>query len=168
MEYYDPMERNCPWCRRIRPFEKEEAGAAFYMEGEPDTELACCYEADHETERDLERMKTLYPDLAKELFPQIEQVCDQMEYEGSLMYDECPDPVMVRKLTAGIYEAVKDRYQPPEGEDKEETLAVNRETYRRYPPEQNWLSDLIQTLLVDEMFRRRCRRRNCRKWSQKT
>ena len=48
------------------------------------------------------------------------------------------------------------------------TLAMNRETYRRYPPEQNWLSDLIQTLLVDEMFRRRCRRRNCRKWSQKT
>ena len=47
------------------------------------------------------------------------------------------------------------------------TLAMNRETYRRYPPEQNWLSDLIQTLLVDEMFRRRCRRRNCQKWSQK-
>ena len=60
-------------------------------------------------------MKTLYPNLAKELFPQIEQVCDQMEYEGSLMYDECPDPVTVRKLTAGIYEAVKDQYQPPEG-----------------------------------------------------
>ena len=147
MEYYDPMERNCSWCRREAPL--------------------CCYEDDHETERDLERMKTLYPDLAKELFPQIEQVCDQMEYEGRLMYDEYPDPVMVRKLTAGIYEAVKDRYQPPEGEDKEETLAMNRETYRRYPPEQNWLSDLIQTLLVDEMFRRRCRRRNCRKWSQK-
>ena len=147
MEYYDPMERNCSWCRREAPL--------------------CCYEDDHETERDLERMRTLYLDLAKELFPQIEQVCDQMEYEGSLMYDECPDPVMVRKLTAGIYEAVKDRYQPPEGEDKEETLAMNRETYRRYPPEQNWLSDLIQTLLVDEMFRRRCRRRNCRKWSQK-
>ena len=27
MEYYDPMERNCPWCRRIRPFDKEEGEA---------------------------------------------------------------------------------------------------------------------------------------------
>ena len=26
--------------------------------------------------------------------------------------------------------------------------------WRRYPPDQNWLSDLIQTLLMDEMFRR--------------
>ena len=29
MEYYDPMERNCSWCRREAPL--------------------CCYEDDHET-----------------------------------------------------------------------------------------------------------------------
>lgn len=48
---------------------------------------------------------------------------------------------------------MKEQYQPPEGEDKDEMLAMNQETWRRYPPDQNWLSDLIQTLLVDEMFR---------------
>lgn len=110
-------------------------------------------------------MKSLYPEISKELFPWIEDACDQMEYEGSLMYDESPDQNQIRRLTSRIYEQVKDQYQPPEGEDKDEMLAMNQETWRRYPPDQNWLSDLIQTLLVDEMFRRRCRRRNSRQWS---
>ena len=72
---------------------------------------------------------------------------------------------LVRRLTSRIYGQVKEQYQPPEGEDKDEMLAMNQETWRRYPPDQNWLSDLIQTLLVDEMFRRRSRRRNSRQWS---
>ena len=135
------------------------------MKGEPSTPLTRYYEDDYETERDLERMKSLYPETSKELFPWIEDACDQMEYEGSLMYDESPDQNQIRRLTSQIYEQVKEQYQPREGEDKDEMLAMNQETYRRYPPDQNWLSDLLQTLLVDEMFRRRCRRRNTRWWS---
>lgn len=246
MEYYDPMEMKCPWCRRpsrpgfggpprpgfgppppspprpgygpgpggssgppprpgfgppppppppgpgpggpnrprpctrcIRPFEAEEVWQApspeqlpapqsqdsLFQEDEPSTPLTRYYEDDYETERDLERMKNLYPEISKELFPWIEDVCDQMEYEGSLMYDESPDQNQVRRLTSRIYGQVKEEYQPPEGEDKDEMLAMNQETWRRYPPDQNWLSDLIQTLLVDEMFRRRSRRRNSRQWS---
>ena len=138
---------------------------SLFQEDEPSTPLTRYYEDDYETERDLERMKTLYPEISKELFPWIEDVCDQMEYEGSLMYDESPDQNQVRRLTSRIYGQVKEQYQPPEGEDKDEMLAMNQETWRRYPPDQNWLSDLIQTLLVDEMFRRRCRRRNTRWWS---
>ena len=216
MEYYDPMEMKCPWCRRPsrtgfggpprpgfgppppspprpgygpgpggssgpppRPFEAEEVWQApspeqspapqsqdsLFQEDEPSTPLTRYYEDDYETERDLERMKNLYPEISKELFPWIEDVCDQMEYEGSLMYDESPDQNQVRRLTSRIYGQVKEQYQPPEGEDKDEMLAMNQETWRRYPPNQNWLSDLIQTLLVDEMFRRRSRRRNSRQWS---
>ena len=137
----------------------------LFQEDEPSTPLTRYYEDDYETERDLERMKSLYPEISKELFPWIEDACDQMEYEGSLMYDESPDQNQIRRLTSRIYEQVKEQYQPPEGEDKDEMLAMNQETWRRYPPDQNWLSDLIQTLLVDEMFRRRCRRRNSRWWS---
>ena len=162
-----------------RPFEAEEVWQApspeqlpapqsqdsLFQEDEPSTPLTRYYEDDYETERDLERMKNLYPEISKELFPWIEDVCDQMEYEGSLMYDESPDQNQVRRLTSRIYGQVKEQYQPPEGEDKDEMLAMNQETWRRYPPDQNWLSDLIQTLLVDEMFRRRCRRRNTRWWS---
>lgn len=138
---------------------------SLFQEDEPSTPLTRYYEDDYETERDLERMKNLYPEISKELFPWIEDVCDQMEYEGSLMYDESPDQNQVRRLTSRIYGQVKEQYQPPEGEDKDELLAMNQETWRRYPPDQNWLSDLIQTLLVDEMFRRRSRRRNSRQWS---
>ena len=146
------------------PLRRRKSGRLF-QEDEPSTPLTRYYEDDYETERDLERMKNLYPEISKELFPWIEDVCDQMEYEGSLMYDESPDQNQVRRLTSRIYGQVKEQYQPPEGEDKDEMLAMNQETWRRYPPDQNWLSDLIQTLLVDEMFRRRSRRRNSRQWS---
>ena len=34
-----------------------------------------------------------------------------------------------------------------------------------YPPRPvNWFHDLIQVLLQDEMYHRRCRNRNCRRW----
>ena len=189
MEYYDPMEMKCPWCRRpsrpgfggpprpgfgppppspprpgygpgpggssgppprpgfgppppppppgpgpggpnrprpctrcIRPFEAEEVWQApspeqlpapqsqdsLFQEDEPSTPLTRYYEDDYETERDLERMKNLYPEISKELFPWIEDVCDQMEYEGSLMYDESPDQNQVRRLTSRIYGQVKE------------------------------------------------------------
>ena len=122
------------------------------------------YEEDYETERDLERLKNLYPEVAKNLMPYIEDECDKLEFEGSIMFDEYPDKTMLSRITAHIYDQVKDQYNPPEGEDRDEMLAMNTETYRRYPPRKNWLSDFIDVLLFDEMFHRRCRRRNCRRY----
>lgn len=126
--------------------------------------LSWYYEDDYETERDMERLKDLYPEVAKALMPYIEEECDKLEFEGSVMFDEYPDKTVLSRITAHIYDQVKDRYNPPEGEDKDEMLAMNVETFRRYPPRKNWLSDLIDVLFFDEMFHRRCRRRNCRRW----
>ena len=122
------------------------------------------YEEDYETERDQERLKNLYPEVAKELMPYVEEECDKLEFEGSIMFDEYPDKIALGRITAHIYDQVKDRYNPAEGEDKDEMLAMNAETYRRYPPRKNWLGDLIDVLFFEEMFRRRCRRRNCRRY----
>ena len=168
-----------PCTRCIRPFEAEEVWQApspeqlpapqsqdsLFQEDEPSTPLTRYYEDDYETERDLERMKNLIRRSQRSSFRGIEDVCDQMEYEGSLMYDESPDqnpgpPPDFPDLRAG-----EGTVPAPGREDKDEMLAMNQETWRRYPPDQNWLSDLIQTLLVDEMFRRRSRRRNSRQWS---
>ena len=46
---------------------------------------------ERENRRDYEYMKAAYPDTAKRLLPHIEEECDRMEYEGSMMYDEYPD-----------------------------------------------------------------------------
>lgn len=117
-----------------------------------------------ESERDMQKLKEMYPDAAKEILPYVEEECDKMEYDGSVMFDEYPDRVMMGRIRNNIYDRVKDRYELPEEGDKDEVLAMNRETRRRYPPRKNWLGDMIDVLLFQEMHRRRCRHRNCRGW----
>ena len=115
------------------------------------------YQTEREYERDMERMKELYPKRMKKLLAYVEEECDKMEYEGSVMFDEYPDRVMMGKIRNTIYDKVKDKYELPEDGDKDEVLAMNRETRRRYPPRKNWLGDMIDVLLFQEMHRRRCR-----------
>ena len=38
-------------------------------------------------------MKSMYPMSAKKILPYVEEECDRMEYEGSMIYDEYPGPV---------------------------------------------------------------------------
>lgn len=107
------------------------------------------YMTELEYERDMERMKELYPKRMKQLLAYVEEECDKMEYEGSMMYDEYPDKVLLYRTAAGIY----DKAAPiQETEDRE----------RRRDRD---LMDVIQVLLFDEMYRRRGRRRRCcRRW----
>ena len=117
-----------------------------------------------EYEKDMQKLKDLYPKEVKSIQALVEEECDKMEYEGSVMFDEYPDRVMMGKIRNTIYDKVKDKYELPEDGDKDEVLAMNRETRRRYPPRKNWLGDMIDVLLFQEMHRRRCRHRNCRGW----
>ncbi len=119
---------------------------------------------EEENERDWRKLKEQYPDMARIILAEVENVCDSMEYEGSAMFDSIPDKVRVRRLTEEIYEKVKDRYPVEESPDADDMFAMNQEGRRRYPPGQNWLSDFIQVLLYQEMFQRRCRHRGCRRW----
>ena len=74
------------------------------------------YQTEKEYERDMERMKELYPKRMKQLLAYVEEECDKMEYEGSMMYDEYPDKVLLYRTAAGIY----DKAAPiQETEDRE-------------------------------------------------
>lgn len=119
---------------------------------------------EEENERDWQKLKEMYPDMAKVILAEVEDVCDRMEYEGSMMFDSIPDKVRVRRMTDDIYNKLKDRYPVEEQNDQDDMFVMNQEGRRRYPPHQNWLGDLIEVLLYQEMFQRRCRRRGCRHW----
>lgn len=121
------------------------------------------YQEDWEDGRDRERLKSLYPETAREIMPHVEEECDRMEYEGSMMFDEYPDKQMLSKISARILDKVKEKHEIVEGNDQDEALAMNVETRRRYPPGKNWLHDLIDVMLFEEVYRRRCRRRRCRR-----
>lgn len=120
---------------------------------------------EQENERDMRRLSQMYPDVARSIMEYVEDECDKMEYEGSIMFDEMPDRVMFLRLCDGIYNKLKDNFENVEEiEDKDELFAMNKQTRRRYPPRQNWLGDMIQVIMLQEMYRRRCRHRNCRRW----
>ena len=125
------------------------------------------YLSEIEYERDRERLKEMYPKEAKRIQRVVEEECDKMEYDGSLMFDEYPDRVMVQKLCDDIYNKVYDNT----------TAEVETEQYRDrrpgggFPPpppppprRDRGGRDLIEILLFDEMFRRRCRHNRCRRF----
>lgn len=62
---------------------------------------------DADDERDLAYMREMYPEQVKTIMRHVEEMCDRMDYEGSMMYDEYPDKVMLRNMCNEIYEKVK-------------------------------------------------------------
>lgn len=103
------------------------------------------YEEYMEYEKDLERVKELYPTEVKRILQYVSKECDKMEYEGSLMYDEYPDRVMLKSVCKNIMDRIR--------EDEENTTI-----------KASGIDDLVEVLLYHEMYRRRCRRRRCNRW----
>ena len=99
------------------------------------------YLAEVEYEKDMERMKELYPQEVWQLQEVIEQRCDQMEYEGSRMFDENPDRYMLEREI--------------------DQIVMQQFGGRR---EESWLRSLIGILFHNEIYRRRCRHRRCTRW----
>jgi len=83
-------------------------------------------------EKDYDYMHRMIPETALGLSVLIEEICDRLEYEGSFLYDECPDKTTLLELTDKIYETLTSRETPT-------------------------LKDFIQTMLCDEILYRRCR-----------
>lgn len=140
--------------------------------------------------RDMQKMKDMYPKEVREIQDMVDEECDKMEYDGSLMFDETPDRLMLRQITDRIYDAVSGKNtninirdfeieQYEENMQAEEiplegTLVANRRQGMRpprpshrpgmRPPRDQGLENLIQVLLFNEMHQRRCRHKRCRRW----
>ena len=93
--------------------------------------------SEEEEEQDMQALVSMYPKTARRIWPEVEDVCDQLEYDGSMMFDECPDPTRIQQQVLKIQERV-DGDSARDGRD---------------------IEDLIKILLFQEMHRRRRRRR---------
>ena len=60
------------------------------------------YMEEMEYARDLEKLKGMYPKEVRSIQELVEDECDKMEYEGSLMFDEYPDKVMLDRIIKRI------------------------------------------------------------------
>ena len=83
-------------------------------------------------DKDYTYMKQMSAEPAKRLSDLIEDICDRLEYEGSFMYDECPDKTTLLKLTDSIAEKMGGM----------DSVSIK---------------DFIQSMLCDEILYRRCR-----------
>ena len=119
-----------------------------------------------EYEKDCRRMQELYPRDARQIQSLVDRECDRMEYEGSMMYDEQPDKIQFRNIAGKIYDKMKEKYTVQENNDRDENLEMlpENEKEKRYPPGENWLGDMVQVVLLQEMYRRREERRKQRRW----
>lgn len=118
------------------------------------------YLTEMEYEKDMERMKALYPREVQKLQQMVERRCDEMEYEGSRMYDENPDRYMLEREAQKLFEEFL-RQNPQYGNLREEPLTAQHYGRRR---DDGWLRGLIGILFHDEIYRRRCRHRRCSRW----
>ena len=88
------------------------------------------YQTEKEYERDMERMKELYPKRMKKLLAYVEEECDKMEYEGSMMYDEYPDKCSIGALTSSMLRVLQNEEEDPPTEGMIQVLRCN-EIYKR-------------------------------------
>lgn len=102
---------------------------------------------------DILYLKELYPASFLRLQNIIDEECDKLEYDGSVMFDEFPDKERLRILENSIFEVAKTKLI--------EETAVNQ-TERSLPGD-DWLKDIMCALLINEMMRRRSRRRIARR-----
>lgn len=64
------------------------------------------YLKEMEYEKDLDRMRELYPNEVKKIQKYVDEECDRMEYEGSLMFDEYPDKTMLSLVSKRIMDKI--------------------------------------------------------------
>lgn len=142
------------------------------------------YMSEMETERDMQYLQQMYPADAKRMQKKVEEECDKLEYEGSMMYDEYPDRVSmllicdrIEKALAGE-DAERDSNMRPgtngdmgndmRSSDMKSGEEMNAMDMRRRGREEHRFDrdrrNLLEVLLFNEMHKRRCKRRQCRRF----
>ena len=133
--------------------------------------------------RDMEYFQGMYPQRIKELQKYVAYQCDAMDYSGSPIYDEYPEVLMIEQACQAVCGMIPQSWftgEEPDGdwteEEKEEAFVVqdveimqNRSGGRPPwgpppwgpPPRNNWLSDIVKVLFMNEIQRRRCHMGRC-------
>ena len=111
-------------------FVKKHNGESMSVYNDDDNSMCRKFSNYEDDQEDCDFFKSLYPVELMEMQMCIEEKCNELEYPGSIMYDKYPDRVRVMKLA-------KD-------------MCVKRTDYD---------DKMMQVMLVNEMLKRRMRRR---------
>ncbi|MBO5246605.1 MAG: hypothetical protein J6B28_05015 [Eubacterium sp.] len=119
-----------------------------------------------ETERDLQYLQQMYPTDAKEMQKKVKETCDKLEYEGSMMYDEYPDRMTMLLICDRIADELMREEEASQTQQQmelpQEVQTMQMRTHRRSLDKGR--RSLLEVLLYNEMHKRRCKRRQCRRF----
>jgi hypothetical protein len=123
---------------------------------------------EEQMEKDKEYMKNLYPSQAKAIQAMVDEECDKLEYEGSVMFDEYPDKIAMKRISMDIFVKFNQEDENRRMDNtQDEDLYVMNYNFGRRPlmpgPGQNPVMDMIDILLFNEIYKRRCRHNRCRR-----
>jgi hypothetical protein len=114
------------------------------------------YDNCEDLEKDMDYFQQLYPSSARRIQNEINNECDKLEYDGSVMFDEYPDRETLNRIIDRVFDKVKDMDETPSVESNSIYFAPRR---RR-----GLLRDFISIILLNELVNRRRRRRSRRRW----
>ncbi|MBR2402163.1 MAG: hypothetical protein IKB01_05220 [Lachnospiraceae bacterium] len=103
--------------------------------------LPVYYQEEDRVMQDLEYLQQLYPADAKRYQTRIMVILDQLDYEGSVIYDEYPDRITLYKLVSDISNMLVR-------EEESSGIAMTDE-------KKEWISSLVAILLFYEIYKRR-------------
>ena len=101
-------------------------------------------------EQEWSRMASYYSAQVLQIHDAVAQQCRRLYFDGSFLYDEYPDAQTIRSLVADIRRQLK----PLISEPGNGVVIQSRSN--------DFLEDLIQVLLLQEIAQRRCRGHRCR------
>lgn len=125
------------------------------------------FDDDRVERMDLEYLKSMYPEIPRRILPYVEEECDRMEYENSMIYDQYPDKLQLKLMCRRIFDRIKQSGSFP-GRSEMNGMQIrwgNAGAGSAGEEENRMLRDLVEVMLFQELHRRRCdHRRKCRKF----
>lgn len=105
---------------------------------------------DERTERmDYEYLQSMYPDTAKRILPYVEEECDRLEYENSMMYDQFPDRLQLRLLCKRVMRNVEEN----------EPFLFEKKNVSGEKDAAEVIRNLAEVMVYQELYKRRCTQR---------
>lgn len=126
------------------------------------------YSTELEYEKDMERMRDLYPKEVSFIREAVEKRCDELEYEGSRIYDEEPDRMMLQAEVDKLVDCLSmdERAEEISVQEPQKKLYFEAvaQSYSGHKGATDYLRSLVNIIFGNEIYRRRCRHRRCRRF----
>ena len=134
------------------------------------------YSGERIQEQEFALMKSYYPETARRIQEKVEEECQLLDYEGSRMYDEYPDRVSMLLMCDRIAEELRREDAEAQAAEAAQDMAdgvmdesmqamhMDRPGPPPPPPFDPGRRSLLEVLLYNEMYKRRCKRRQCRRF----